>query len=148
MTPRSRAWLRPLATAVILMGVWLVLTLPDSAGQGLAVWEILTIAIVLAAVITWRGTSWTNRLAAGASRWRIAVRAVIEGAVTGALIGLLTFGIAQNRLESDTPNLLGPLVIIPWLIIGAVIFALISLIVSFGRGAAIGHEQGFTSELP
>ena len=134
-TGRPRLWLRPLIVAVVVVGAWAALVIPASEASGLATWEFLILAAVLFAVMVWRGTAWGRARMTGASRGGLVARSIATGLGAGLVIGSVTFLVAEYRVASDSPNLLGILIVIPWLIIGAILFALLCIISIAGRRA-------------
>lgn len=134
-TGRPRLWLRPLIVAVVVVGAWAALVIPASEESGLATWEFLILAAVLFAVMVWRGTAWGRARMRGASRGGLVARSIAMGLGAGLVIGSVTFLVAEYRVASDSPNLLGILIVIPWLIIGAILFALLCIISIAGRRA-------------
>jgi len=134
-TGRPRLWLRPLIVAVLVVGAWAALVIPANEDSGLATWEFLILAAALFAVMVWRGTAWGRARMTGASLDGLVARSIAIGLGAGLVIGSVTFVVAEYRVASDSPNLLGILVIIPWLIIGAIVFALLCIISIAGRRA-------------
>ena len=142
-TARPRLWVRPLAVAVVVVCAWAALVIPANDDQGLATWEFLILATALFAAMVWRGTAWGRARMEGASRGGLVARAIAEGIGAGVVIGIVTFLVAQYRVESDSPNVLGVLVVIPWLIIGAMVFAVLCAISIAGR-----HARSLSASLP
>ena len=134
-TGRPRLWLRPLIVAVVVVGAWAALVIPANEDSGLATWEFLILAAALFAVMVWRGTAWGRARMTGASRGGLVARSIATGLGAGLVIGSVTFLVAEYRVASDSPNLLGILIVIPWLIIGAILFALLCIISIAGRRA-------------
>lgn len=134
-TGRPRLWLRPLIVAIVVVGAWAALVIPANEDSGLATWEFLILAAALFAVMVWRGTEWGRARMTGASLGGLVARSIAMGFGAGLVIGSVTFLVAEYRVASDSPNLLGVLVIIPWLIIGAIVFALLCIISTAGRRA-------------
>ncbi len=134
-TGRPRLWLRPLIVAVVVVGAWAALVIPANEDSGLATWEFLILAAALFAVMVWRGTEWGRARMTGASLGGLVARSIAMGFGAGLVIGSVTFLVAEHRVASDSPNLLGILIVIPWLIIGAIVFALLCIISIAGRRA-------------
>lgn len=131
----QRMWVRPFIVAIVVVGGWAALVIPADDGQGLATWEFLIIAAGLFAVMVWRGSAWGRARMAGAGRSRLVARAIVEGIAVGVVIGIVTFLVAQYRVETESPNLLGVLIVIPWIVIGAILFALLCFVSIAGRRA-------------
>lgn len=134
-TGRPRLWLRPLIVAIVVVGAWAALVIPANEDSGLATWEFLILAAALFAVMVWRGTEWGRARMTGASLGGLVARSIAMGFGAGLVIGSVTFLVAEYRVASDSPNLLGILIVIPWLIIGAIVFALLCIISTAGRRA-------------
>lgn len=132
----TKPWLRPLIVAIVLVALWSAVTIPGLDGEGLAVWQFVIIAAATVAVMTWCGTSWTRRRRAGRSMGSQILRALWQGALVGAALGLITFVVAQ--FVADAPNYLGILVIVPWAVIGSVVFVIFAVLVLVGVRPARG----------
>ena len=129
-----------LAAAIVAVG-WTVLAISAVDGQsGPSLVVILLTGVALLGVMTWRVHSWIIRRRSGCGPWSTMGRSLWEGAVTGVLMATVAYSFAVVGDGTAVTNFMLVIVMIPWMILGALVFLILAiLVVTTTKG--YGHSQ-------
>lgn len=135
-TGNGRNWVIPAISGVVVAGGWTAVAAGAADGvTGPSRFAVFGIGAVLLCVITWRVHAWVVRRHRGASSGSIVGRSTWEGAVTGALMATVAYSFAVVGDGTAVTNFMLAIVMIPWVILGALVFALLALpVVATTRG--------------
>jgi len=102
------SWLRPVISSTALAVAWAILVLASGGPEGLSRVQFLVIDGLLLATMIWRSHSWRRAYLASGRRGLQFGRALVEGAISGAVIGGVVWAVAD---QSDTPGYLNVLLV-------------------------------------
>lgn len=120
----------PAVLALVVSGIWAWISLEALEGSGgPPSWQVLLVAVILFALITWRARAWALRRELGSSFAGLLGRGLWEGALTGALIGAGGYGLAALQDGTPVMDIFVAGVLVMWAILGAVAFFIFSLII-------------------
>ncbi len=135
---RGNLGMRPAVASAIIAVAWAWATLGSGGSDVLSTTEFLLIDLAAFAALSWRGSRWQRALAQGRRRMGLVGRAVLEGSIGGGILGALVYGLGLARSEASSPDYLGPILILAWVVLGVLAALFVCLACFVGRVRAYG----------